>query len=597
VTDLQSVILNREMLNRRKFSKPLRMRIFCLLTVLSLFTMQAMAEIVVELSRNSISVDESFQLILRSDGATDSDPDLSVLEQDFRILGQSQSQNIQMINGQVNRSTSWNLTLMAKSTGSLTIPEISFGNASSKPLSIMVNQAAPPQQGLSGDDIFVKTEVRPRRAYQGQQILFSVHLYRAVTTDNASLSAPEADDPDILIRKLGEDEQYESQIGNRRYLVVERHYALFTQKSGTLNLAPVVFQGEVMQPGSRRDGLFGTPFGRFGRPGEIRRVQSNPISITIDAPPALAAGRPWLPSSNLQLVENWGERKQLRVGEPVTRTLMLFADGLTAAQLPELAVELPEGLKQYPDQPSLNDRESRDGITGIRQTKIAIVPSRSGQFTLPAIELDWWNLTKQRMETARIPEQRIEVLPAPFSEPGPVVTPPPQQTAEAQPQETEILSGATTLSANWLVGLVLFLGLGWLTTLGAWWYSRRQRGTAPVSHPPPVSIPVDDQERKTDLQALRAACLANQPEETAKALLGWGRTRWPKSPPRTLGAIADHSSDPELKKEIAELERHLYAGARNPWQGAKLWQHLETKPDAGDKSAKVKEPIAPLYPD
>lgn len=584
------------MLERLNLSKQLNFHMLCMLMALSLFAPPATAEILAELSRNPISIDESFQLVLRSDSATDSDPDFTVLEQDFRILGQSQSQNIQMINGQVTRSTSWNLTLMAKSTGNLTIPAISFGNASSKALSIMVKQATPPQQGLGGDDIFIKTEVQPTRAYQGQQILLSVHLYRALSTDNATLSQPETDDPDLLIRKLGEDEQYETQISNRRYLVVERKYALFTRKTGVLNVAPVLFEGEVLQPGSRRNDFFGSPFGRFGQPGEIRRVQSNPISINIDAPPAQAVGHPWLPSTNLQLVENWGEQKQFKVGEPVTRTLMLFADGLTAAQLPELSIGLPEGLKQYPDQPSLHNRESRDGITGIRQIKMAIVPSKSGQFTLPAIELDWWNLAKQRMEKARIPEQRIEVLPAPSSQPGPVANPPPVQTSAPPTKDLATQSSTSSISINWLSGLALFLALGWLISMILWWYSAHRRRVEPaVRVPAPAAA--ENQDDKVDMHALRSACLANKPEEAAKALLGWGRSRWPKAPPRTLGAIAEKACDPGLKKEIAELEKHLYAGSPSPWQGIGLWQQLENLRKPDDTAPKVKEPIAPLYPD
>lgn len=85
-------------------------------------------------------------------------------------------------------------------------------------------------------------------------------------------------------------------IAGRRYLVVERRYALFSQKTGTLNLAPIVFQGEVIKPDSRRGGLFGSPFGRFGAPGELRRVQSNPIAIPIQPAPDQTAGNPGCPA-------------------------------------------------------------------------------------------------------------------------------------------------------------------------------------------------------------------------------------------------------------------------------------------------------------
>ena len=563
----------------------------CLLALLLFSGPAVSAEISATLSRNPISIDESFQLILESDSATDGDPDFSVLERDFRIVSQSQSQNIRMINGKVSRSTTWNLTLLAQQTGRLTIPAVAFGSDSSKPLTIMVKRAAPPQQGLSGDDIFLKVEAKPMQAYPAAQILLNVQLYRAVSTDNASLSPPESDDPDLLVKKLGEDEQYETNIGGRRYLVVERRYALFTQKNGALNLAPLVFQGEVLKPGSRRDNLFGSPFGRFGAPGEIRRIQSNPISITIEPAPSLAAGEPWLPSSNLQLVENWGgENRQFTVGEPVTRTLMLFADGLTSAQLPELKITLPEGLKQYPDQPVLHDRESKEGITGIRQVKIAIVPSRSGSFTLPAIKLDWWNTTERRMETASIAEQQIEVLPAPAGE---THSAEPKAPVALQPQQLTApnLSTAGNTATAWPESLTIFLGLGWLVTAITWWYSAH-RGRRTQSE----TAPTADRTGKTGLRALRAACLANDPEAGGKALLEWGRLRWPDAPPRTLGSIAERAINIELKKQIAELERALYAAAPLPWQGAALLTQLETERRTKSTDSQPEEAIAPLHP-
>jgi len=136
------------------------------------------------------------------------------------------------------------------------------------------------------------------------------------------------------------------------------------------------------------------------------------------------------------------------------------------------------------------------------------------------------------------------------------------------------------------------LGLGWFGTSIGWWFSAKRAARAGSAKP---------QERgkkdKADKAALRAACLANEPEATARALLEWGRFRWPDSPPRTLGAIAEKSSAPGLKKEIAQLERHLYAGDASPWLGADLWRQLEQERRGDKGKPKLKEPVvASLHP-
>ncbi len=569
-----------------------RLPLFFLIVALLLSAPTANAEVKARLSRNPVTIDESFHLIVESNSTSDNDPDFSVLAQDFQTVNQSQRQNIQMINGEVSRSTNWNLTLMARRTGRLTVPAISVGNDSTKPLTLLVENAAPPQAGLSGDDIFLKIEAKPEHAYQGQQILLNIQLYRAISTDNASLSQPEADDPDILIKKLGEDEQYETNIGKQRYLVVERRYALFTQKTGTLNLAPLVFQGEVINPGSRRNRLFGSPFSRFGSPGEIRRIESRQISLEIKPAVSRVSGEPWLPSSNLQLVENWGQKNgQFTVGEPVNRTLMLFADGLTSAQLPEIESALPEGLKQYPDQPLLRDRENPDGITGIREFKVAIVPSRSGRFTLPAININWWNVDTRRMETASIPQQQIEVLPAIGGE---IQSAPVKDAVTSQPQQqapTAISSNANT-HYPWLQALTIFFGLGWIGTALAWRYNTERKPAAN-----PIEAPIPGKSGKADMRVLRAACLANEPVAAGKALLEWGVSQWPDSPPGTIGSIVEKIGNPELKKQIAQLERSLYAETSSPWLGEALWQQLEMERGDGSGRSPIQAPIAPLYPD
>jgi len=228
-------------------------------------------------------------------------------------------------------------------------------------------------------------------------------------------------------------------------------------------------------------------------------------------------------------VENWGqENLQFTVGEPVTRTLMLFADGLTSAQLPEIESALPEGLKQYPDQPLLRDRENPDGITGIREFKVAIVPSRSGRFTLPAININWWNVDTRRMETASIPQQQIEVLPAIGGE---IQSAPVKDAVTSQPQQqapTAISSNANT-HYPWLQALTIFFGLGWFGTALAWRYNTKKKPAAK-----PIEAPIPGKSGKADMRVLRAACLANEPVAAGKALLKWGVSQWPDSPPATI---------------------------------------------------------------
>jgi hypothetical protein len=106
------------------------------------------AQISVSFDRNPVSVDESFQIIFTANDTPDNDPDFSPLEQDFEILGQTQSSNSSWINGRSSKSIQWTLNVVAKHPGSLVVPEVPFGNDLSQPASILVTQ-----QGAATKDV------------------------------------------------------------------------------------------------------------------------------------------------------------------------------------------------------------------------------------------------------------------------------------------------------------------------------------------------------------------------------------------------------------------------------------------------------------
>ncbi|MCB1857971.1 MAG: protein BatD [Gammaproteobacteria bacterium] len=552
------------------------------------------AEITARLSRNPVTLGESFQLTFEAPQAPDGEPDLSPLEQDFEILSRSQSQRLQMVNGELTRAHSWNLALMAKRRGTLTIPPIPFGRDRSRELAIEVVQPAPAAR-VSDRDIIVQVETDHDKVYRGQQIILTVKLYRGVNTDNASLSDPQADDPDLIVVKLGEDEQYEKRLEGRYYTVVERRYALFPQRDGPLTLAPIVFQAETTPAGSGSNRFFGSPFGAFRQPGQIRRVQSESLGVEVSAPPA-GAPVPWLPTKDLQLQDSWeGAVPELRVGEPVTRTLLMLADGLSANQLPEFTDTGQDGIKQYPDKPALEDKQERDGIVGIRQLKVAIVPGRPGRFTLPAIEIPWWNTVKNHIEVSRIPERTLQVQGTVAANPTdtrgePLVSAEKAPSAAASPTHREDSPPLHSGDTPWLS---MLLGIGWLATLGAWWWSKHRDARSPAVTRPVSATTLASRK----IPRIQAACERNNAQATAQALLDWASSRWPDVPPRSLGALSGRLNDHGFTTEIAILEQFLYGDGAPDWRGSGLWQSFSQVIESGDRpKAGPTSPMAPLYP-
>ncbi len=567
---------------KRDLTPRLFFALVLLLQVASVFG----ATITAEVSRNPVSIDETFELIFEADGVADGEPDFSPLEHDLEILSRSQSQSIRMINGDYSRTTRWALRVMPKRAGQLTLPAISFGSDRSPPLSILVREAAQPDSASSGEDMFMEVSVEPETAYVQQQLIFRVRIYRAVNIVDASLSAPQFNDPDIIVEQLGDEQNFEMQRNGRRYLVSQIDYLAFPQATGTLTLDPIMFQTRVMQQGRHR-------FDMFGQAGAIKRIRSKALSIEIKPIPK-SATQPWLPLTNLQLSASWPKANpEFRVGEPVTRTLAIVADGVTAAQLPEIHTEIPPGFKQYPDQPMLQDHKDENGVTAIRQEKIALVPTRPGEYVLPAITVSWWNVQTNRQELARIAEERIQVLPAagrpaPVEPPASVANSPAAQDANASPEPQPQAAPNSGISP-WLA---LFFALGWLATATAWWwfgYYRQPKKAVPEKGDPPKT-----KRRNKILAELREACQADDASAVSRGLLAWGKTVWPEAPPKGLVELAAHF-DAATAANMLALNQSLYGRKRGNWDGDALWCAVKNYRTERHAQKPRSEKLEPLY--
>lgn len=532
------------------------------------------ANISVSVDRNPVTVDESFNIYFTASDEPDGEPDFSPLDQDFTVLNQSQSQNTSWVNGDYSKSIRWTVQAIAKKSGNLTIPAIIFGKDTSKPLAITVNKAnAENEEVNSNQDLFLQAKAEPESVYLQAQILYTVKVYRRVELTQAQLSEPEL--ADAVVEKLGNDSDYNTVINGVSYRVTERKYAIFPQKSGALKIPPLTLTADIIVDDDRRDpfgGFFGSPITK------TKRVLSNEVTLNIKPMPDSFNGKHWLAAEKLELAQTWsGDTQQMKVGEPLTRTLTLRGAGTTVGQLPELnTLKADANFKTYPDQPVLKEEKLPAGLSASRQEKLAIIPSVAGKHILPAIEIPWFNTKTQRVEVAKIPETPINVTggaPAP-AQIEPSAQTQPDTSAQAKANEATITKNPpdstppiVNLNGNadlwrWLA---LFLGLGWLTTLAYFLFYRRS---------PKVNKSQDDETLTKEIRfneiskQLKTACQQNDSLAAKNALLTWGKQQFGAS---SLGAIALHC-EARLRDEILILNQHLYSQQANNWNGKKLYQ-------------------------
>ncbi len=533
------------------------------------------ADVIARVDRPKVDLNESFELKIFVDTNIDMEPDLTVLDTDFYRGQVSQLSNTSIVNGQISRSKTWSVALMAKRTGTLEIPPIPVGTETSQPVSIVVNEPrkAPPGEA----DVFVTSEVDQEEAYVQSQILYRIKIYRAVQVRQPALREPQFAGAEALIELAGDERSYDAILNGRAYQVHERAFAIYPQESGEISISPARFEARVL---------------RDGRITGRKVFDSNPHTITvkpIPAPPARHPNAVWLPARDLQLGEEWSrEPDRIDAGEPITRRVTVSALGQLETQIPAIEPPQIDGMNIYADKPELSRRIEAEGIRGVRQDQYAMIGVRGGNIEIPELVLPWWDIEAEEWREARLPARTLQVkamaLPEPEAEePEPAA---PENEAPAEPAVVDVNGGFWKLAAQ-------VLAVGWLLTALAWRMSDRESRREPRDPGPP---PIYKQQAKF-VKAARKAAAAGDAAGVKAAVIEWGRLQWPGNAPRSVGEFAGRVSEP-LSSELRKLSAATYGRNGSGWDGAALSLALRKIVPLRDEAAEAAaaNPLPPLLP-
>lgn len=572
---------------------------FVLCLILAVLSVDAIgAELEARLDRTEIAQGEVVQLVLRTDGQGMSNPDLSPLSADFDIINRGQSSRFEIVNGNARSWREWQITLAPKHTGKLTIPAIALGSASSGPIELNVLPASQAARSGKGQPVMLETAISSKEPYVQGKVLYTVRLLTKVPLRQAGLTDPQAGD--AIIERLGDDRQSETYRNGQSYRMVERQYAIFPQHSGELKIDGPVLSAQVPDP-NQRGSNSRDPFTRFNRlfgndpfPNagsmfqQTRPIQLRGENRTLDVKPQPAGTpSPWLPAESVTLNEVWSPNPpEFRVGEPVTRTIAITAQGVTAAQLPDIAPTAVAGLKAYPDKAQVETRPDGDTLIAQKVIKTALVPSKAGDFTLPGMKLSWWDTKTNQMQVAQLPARNFKVLPGIAGEMTQADAAPKRATPTGSepvlPSQAVVQTEDTTLAApdaaavNNDRGLWPWLALGfafaWLVSMAMWWRARQPSRASEL--PAGSDKPVHKADATTALRRVEQAFRANDPKSARQALIEWAAAVWSANPPRTLDSLAQRLGR-DARCVLSALDRHLYAVRDDEaWDGIGAWRQI-----------------------
>ena len=450
------------------------MRLFCCLLLLSAIPSFAATKLQASVDKNPVLAGEFFMLnISVDDNVKGEQPDTSVLLKDFVVGPTSLSTRTNIINGSINKQTTWSVKLMTRTEGQYTIPSFTVSGLSSQPIDLTVTKRA--ANADNNNDIFVKTSLSSNSLYVQEAGVYTLKLYLAKELLDGSLSTPSMEDAQLT--QLGKQTESYELVDGKRYLVITREYLIQPQKSGPYTIAAPVFQGRVQQNYRQLE---------VSAIGEDQQIEIKPI-------PSDYKGA-WLPSELVNLGEEWQPSDDtIEVGTPITRTITLTALGVTKEQLPDIEMPTINGIRSYPDQKENNNAVRNGRVVSQQTASYALLPQTPGTYTLPEIKLPWFNTKINRISFATLPARKITVTPSSTVVNTPVNT---EQSIENTPvDETKAdantsaqMQTARSYTPLWLIAVAVLGYILWIGTAIYYWFTHSNINTIEKVKPLPTPL-------------------------------------------------------------------------------------------------------------
>jgi hypothetical protein len=531
------------------------------------------APVTAKLDRSSAVVGETVTLTLQTSDTNQSlDTDLSVLQVNFDVLNRRSETQMSFVNGRQTASVRLVITLEPKHQGKLVIPALKFPGASSNPINLKVSEAPALAPG-DVEPVFIEVTVYPETGpyYVLSQISLMVRIFYQANLTEAAINPPAPAQASV---RLLDEVPYQADRNGERYRVLERRYAIFPERSGTLIIPAMQLSGRLIE----------RPSDRLWQPkvrGRRVRVESEPLTLEISPRPADYTGDFWLPARRIMLSQHISDNKKLHVGEPVTRTVILDAVGLEENMLEEPVWPEVSASRIYPDQPQGISRDDGEWVLGHKEFRYAIVPEQAGELVLPEIRLDWWDTVANRQRTAILPAHRVNVLPSELSQAASVLPSPTGFMPEISigtSAENAGMSGKTFL---WKTTTAVF-ALLWLLTL--FFYFRRGSVTAvPTGKNGTASLG-----EKELLKKIQQACQKGDASSARKDLGQWIRNYAPQTMRGNMRDFGTACGDVKLQTAIAELDVSGFAAdSAGAWKGDAIWaafKHWRNQANGSQKS-------------
>jgi hypothetical protein len=264
----------------------------------------------------------------------------------------------------------------------------------------MFNTQASQAPSTFNDDLRLKVWIDPEQSLVvSQQINLYIELAtRHWFTGGTRIGAFEIDDAVVLRRE-------KFAVNSTRI----QDQQTWTAQLWTLTIYPQR-AGDYVIPQIKLDISVADDNGESSR----RLLTTEPIKFSAVTPAPVQAelgsngGSSWVASTRLEIDERYDKAsKNLKVGDAIRRTIKFESENIAAMMLPVLQFGSTPGLAIYQDPAKIEDKVNRGVYLASRTQVVTYVVEKAGYYTLPQLEVVWWNLSSNSLRREILAERII----------------------------------------------------------------------------------------------------------------------------------------------------------------------------------------------
>ena len=347
----------------------------------------------------------------------------------------SSQSSYQMINGHTSSSSSVTITytLYAAKNGSFTIGAshalVGGKRLSSRPVKIQVSghaqrtNGAPNMHGqdsydqprmrsagsaISGSDLFIKVSASKKRVHEQEPILLTYKVYTQVDLTQLEGKMPDLKGFHTQEVPLPQQKTFHSETVNGRpyKCVTWSQYVMYPQMTGRLEIPSITFKGIVVQQNRNVDPMEAFFNGGSGYVEVKKDIKAPGITLQVDPLPQRPAN--FSGGVGKFNISASLDKKEVKAGEPITLRVVVGGIG-NLKLLKQPVVNFPKDFDKYDAKVTDKTRLTANGVEGNMVYDFLAVPRNQCSYTIPSVELTYYDTGKNAYKTIKTQPFKVEV--------------------------------------------------------------------------------------------------------------------------------------------------------------------------------------------